>query len=145
MWGSALAMAPVIIHVSKGPDGEVKVSVKILFLEWGVLIPSRAFTFVLSQSLCPCFSQSVSLALSSSNPCSAVFYQILSQGASYKTNRAHQDWAPEDQFGQSLLIYCGPGRVKTLPGMYQAYQIWSADFRCFNYFSLRVIHDENDG
>lgn len=33
MWGSALAMAPVIIHVSKGPDGEVKVSVKILFLE----------------------------------------------------------------------------------------------------------------
>lgn len=101
MWGSALAMAPVIIHISKGPDGEVKVSVKILFLERGVLIPSCAFTFVLSQSLCLCFSQSVSLALFSSNPCSAVFYQILSRGASYKTNRAHQDWAPEDQFGQS--------------------------------------------
>ncbi|KAA8592918.1 hypothetical protein FQN60_018373 [Etheostoma spectabile] len=34
--------------------------------------------------------------------------QILSQGASYKTNRAHQDGAPEDRFGQPSLIYCGP-------------------------------------
>lgn len=33
LWANALAVAPAIIHASKEPDGEVKVSVKILFLE----------------------------------------------------------------------------------------------------------------
>lgn len=85
----------------------------------------------LSISLCPCLSRSFSLVLSSSlsNPPPAVFYQILSQGASYKTNRAHQDRAPEDRFGQPLLIYCGPGWVKASAGIYQAYQILSADLK----------------
>lgn len=89
----------VIIQASKEPDGEVKVSVKILFLEWGVYL--RFYFWALSISLCTCLSQSFSLSLFSSlsNPRSALFYQILSQGASQKTNRAHQDWAPEDQFG----------------------------------------------
>lgn len=36
VWDNTLAMAPVLIHASKEPDGEVKVSVQILFLEWGV-------------------------------------------------------------------------------------------------------------
>lgn len=33
VWDKELAMAPVIIHPSKEPDGEGKVSVKILFLD----------------------------------------------------------------------------------------------------------------
>lgn len=33
VWDNTLAMAPVLIHASKEPDGEVKVSVQILFLE----------------------------------------------------------------------------------------------------------------
>lgn len=33
VWANALAVAPAIIHASKEPDGEVKVSVKILFLD----------------------------------------------------------------------------------------------------------------
>ena len=112
VWDKELAMAPVIIHPSKEPDGEGKVSVKILFLDWGVYL--RSHSRALSISLCPCLSQSFSLVLSSSlsNPPPAVFYQILSQGASYKTNRAHQDRAPEDRFGQPSLIYHGPGWVE---------------------------------
>lgn len=77
---------------------------------------------------------SLSLVLSSSlsNPPPAVFYQILSQGASYKTNRAHQDRAPEDRFGQPSLIYCGPGWVKASAGIYQA-----SDFECWFKLSAR--------
>lgn len=36
VWANALAVAPAIIHASKEPDGEVKVSVKILFLDGGL-------------------------------------------------------------------------------------------------------------
>lgn len=84
-----------------------------------------------SLGLCPCLPQSFSLALLSSlsNPPSAGFYQILSQGASYKTNRAHQDWAPEGRCGQSSLIYHGPERAEASPGIYQTYQILSADLK----------------
>lgn len=133
-------MAPVIIHPSKEPDGEGKVSVKILFLDWGVY--SLSHSRALSISLCPCLSRSFSLVLSSSlsNPPPAVFYQILSQGASYKTNRAHQDRAPEDRFGQPLLIYCGPGWVKASAGIYQAYQILSADLKS----ALQILFIESD-
>lgn len=36
VWAKELAMALGITHLSKEPDGKGKVSVKILFLDWGV-------------------------------------------------------------------------------------------------------------
>lgn len=103
---------------------------------------SVLLSLCLSVFLCPCLSQSFSLALPTSlpSPPSAVFYQILSQGASYKTNRAHQDRAPEEQLSQASLIWAGPGLVKARAGIHQAYQIWSANLKSVS----RLILYEKD-
>lgn len=79
-----------------------------------------AFTFGLSRtmSLPPSIILSCSLLSSLSNPPSAIiiiiiFFSIRSShmGPLIKTNRAHQEGAPEDQSGQSLLIYRRPDQT----------------------------------
>lgn len=93
---------------------------------------TRSLTLALSQSLYVLVSLNLSLLYSAAlfqTLLPAVFYQILSQGASYKTNRAHQDRAPEDRFGQPSLICCGSGWVKGLGWHLSSTSDWECSFK----------------
>lgn len=105
VWDNTLAMAPVLIHASKEPDGEVKVSVQILFLEWGVCSLSLWSSPDLSASTSHSHAGG---GARSFLPC---FYQIQSQGTSYKINSTHQDWVPGDPFGPVLHWWVKPHRL----------------------------------
>lgn len=93
VWASALAVAPAIIHASKAPDGEVKVSVKILFLEGG----AHSCFYTRAPSDCVRASLNHSLQLSSARSQTrrrlvlSVLSEPITQGASSK------EGAPEEQ------------------------------------------------
>lgn len=92
VWANALAVAPAIIHASKEPDGEVKVSVKILFLDGGVrsCFYIRAPSDYVLASLNHSLLQPPQLSLKPSFCCYFLFffYQIRSHGASYKNQQS---------------------------------------------------------
>lgn len=116
VWANALAGAPAIIHASKEPDGEVRVSVKILFLDGGVrsCFYIRAPSDYVLASLNHSLLQPPQLSLKPSFCCYYFFFFSIRSGHMgplIKTNRAHQEGAPEDQSGQSLLIYRRPDQT----------------------------------
>lgn len=117
VWANALAVAPAIIHASKEPDGEVKVSVKILFLEGGarscfyIRAPSDYVLASLNHSLL----QPPQLSFKPSFCCFLMlsFFSIRSghMGPLIKTNRAHQERSSRGPV-RSILVNLLPSRSK---------------------------------
>lgn len=118
VWANTLAVAPAIIHASKEPDGEVKVSVKILFLDGGArsCFYIRAPSDYVLASLNHSPSQPPQLPLKPSFCCFlfclfSFFYQIRSHGASYKKQQSSSGRSSRGPV-RSILVNLPPSGSK---------------------------------